>query len=642
MTQPTYRLPLTIFLLLCGIFLLTMSGHTYSADEETMVAVTRGLLTTGDVAVTVADDAPVAALRPGLGGRSYSPYGVLPSLLALPLYGLGLAIGGGGAAGEYAARFLISALNAPLTAATAALLAWWALRLGARRAWATCLALLYALCTFAWPYARTFFSEPLASLLIIIATERAWSGVRGQGSGVRGQAGALFVSGLAVGLLLPTRIAAGVALPVIGLYILWGIMRRGMRSASCILHLSSFILGLLPGLAILAWYNLARFGTPLASGYASESGLFTTPLATGLYGLLISPGKSVLLFAPPLLLALPGGVRLWRRGHADLAMLCAGLFLSHLLLYAMWGEWQGGGVWGPRFLLPVVAVAMLPAAALGLSREGAHPVRISLYLRALAGSLALIGFVGNLGGVLLSANTYLNSPGGADKVYHVAGSPLLAHWRILLDRWGRYLTAPPACALGDGWYPSESPSGAVLPRRSGAVGELRCRAGAESRVGFTLDDRRPPAAPPSGLHIVLNGRDLGPIPSGQLRAYHLMLPDSAHLEIRAAPWNPQAVGFSPRDDALGPQIDALRGVTSDGQALTLADTSVAPLPARPKPRWAWYYDPPNQHLADLWLWYLPRSELTGRRAWLLGGLLILIGAGALVAGTWLSCRAPRR
>lgn len=38
------RLPGAIFLLLCGFYLLTMSGHTYSPDEETMLAVTRGLI----------------------------------------------------------------------------------------------------------------------------------------------------------------------------------------------------------------------------------------------------------------------------------------------------------------------------------------------------------------------------------------------------------------------------------------------------------------------------------------------------------------------------------------------------------------------------------------------------------------------
>jgi hypothetical protein len=80
------RLPMAVFLILSGFYLLTMSGHTYSSDEETMLAVTRGLIERGDVAVVVEDGAPVSALCPGRDGRVYSPYGVLPSLLAIPLH----------------------------------------------------------------------------------------------------------------------------------------------------------------------------------------------------------------------------------------------------------------------------------------------------------------------------------------------------------------------------------------------------------------------------------------------------------------------------------------------------------------------------------------------------------------------------
>lgn len=646
------RLPLAIFLVLTGFYLLTMSGHTYSADEETMIAVAQGLLRRGDVAVVVEPGAPIAALRPGPDGRGYSPYGVLPSLLAIPCVALGeLAAPLGPAAVEFSARFAVSMLNAPLTAATAAILAAWALRLGATRPLAVGLALSYGLASFAWPYARTFFSEPLAALLIVIAAERAERACFRSDKARYVTARMLFISGLAAGLLIATRIAAGVALPVIGLYVAWGAWR--FRSVAVWMRLvGAWALGLLPGLALVAWYTWARFGTLLATGYASESGLFTTPLLEGFTGLLFSPGKSLFLYAPALLLAVPGAVAFWRRGRADLAALCAGLFLGHLLLYARWGEWEGGGVWGPRFLLPVVAVTLVLASGLGHRNRGTgepgsrgnseqdaekslqRPVAASqtagAAVFALLLLLSLVGLIGNLGGVLLNFNTYLNTPGTPDKIWSVAGSPLVAHWGILGERWARYAAAPPRCALGDGFFASESPDQAALPRRTGTEGVVRCVARSPARLSFTLDDRRPPEAPPSDLRLTLNGRDLGPMPGGQLRSYRLLTPPGpARLTIVATPWNPLAVGFSERNDNLGPQLAELRGVTADAARLAIVDTTIAPLPEQPRPRWAWYYDPPNQHLVDHWAWYLPRTELAGPAAWFLGALVLLLGWGGI-------------
>lgn len=630
-------LPLALFLALAGFYLLTMSGHTYSPDEETMLAVTRGLLARGDVAVAVEPGAPVSALRPGRDGGRYSPYGVLPSLLALPLQALGDLAGGADAgARDYASRLAVTALNGLLTAAAAALLAAWALDLGAAPRWAAALALLYGLATFAWPYARTFFSEPLAALLILaaaFAAERA-----GRAADERVALVRALLAGLAAGLLLPTRIAAGVALPVVGLYTLWAAARRARQSgrASALVRLpAAFAAGLLPGAALLIWYNLARFGTPLASGYASEAGLFTTPLAVGLYGLLLSPGKGVLLYAPPLLLALPGGVALWRRGRADLVLLAAGLFLSHLLLYARWGEWEGGGVWGPRFLLPVVAPLLVLAAGWAPSGGARRPLGRGWWAVA---ALALLGLVGNLGGVLLNFSTYVVAPIDADRRYSLAGSPLVGHWAMLGERWARYVAPAPVCRLGDGLYASEDPGGAALPRRTGARGELRC-ATPGARLVFTLDDRRPPEAPPSELRLLLDGRALASPPAGQLREYRLLLPPGAAvLAVEARTWNPSAVGFSDRDDELGPQLGALRGVTAAGAPVAVVDTAVAPLSSRPGPRWAWYYDPPNQHLVDHWAWYLPRAEPQGARAWLLAAAIVALGGAGVGSGLWLGRR----
>lgn len=618
------RLPLALFLLLTGFYLLTMSGHTYSSDAETMYAVTRGIATHSDVAVAAPDDAPVSALRYGPDGRSYSPYGILPSLLALPLFAVGALVAPPDAVGfDYATRFAVTALNAPVTAATAALLTAWALRLGARRSVAVALALLYALCTFAWPYARTFFSEPLAALLLLLAAERV-DAARHTANGRR----ALLISGLAAGLLVATRIASAIVLPVIALAVVWP--RSGERvSAERIRRGFWWTLGLAPGVALILGYNLARFGTLLATGYASESRLFTTPLLEGLAGLLLSPGKSLFLYAPPVLLGLFGAVRLWRRERA-VVLLPLGVLLAHLLLYARWGEWEGGGVWGPRFLLPTVPLLLILAVDL-FNNVTAWGRRFAL---AAAVSVGALGFVGNLGGVLLNFDTCLNMPVEVDRVYDPAASPLVAQWRILADRVARYATTASHCTLGDGFFAPEGDPEAALPRRSGAQGAIRCAVAAPTTLILALDDRRPPQAPPSELRLRFANRDQVDLASNQARAYHFLLaPGRSDLAIVAATWNPRTIGFSERDDELGVLVSWARVRPVGGEPRPLVDAAIAPLPEQPRPRWAWYYDPHNQHLVDHWAWYLPRSELAGLRALGLAvGLcliaLALIGGGA--------------
>jgi hypothetical protein len=645
------RLPMAVFLILSGFYLLTMSGHTYSSDEETMLAVTRGLIERGDVAVVVEDGAPVSALRPGRDGRVYSPYGILPSLLAIPLHLLGTLIAPSGLQADYASRFTATMLNSLLTAVTCAILVQWTQRLGATDGWALMLAFLYGLATFAWTYARTFFSEPLAALLILGATERAWSAFRVNSPGAQHKT--LFISGLLAGLLPATRIAAAIAIPVIGLYVLWETLKTWSTNQTksaphqrwqILAHILSgvllWIVGVLPSLALAGWYNLVRFGTLLASGYGSEAFQFTTPLAEGLFGLLLSPGKSVFLYAPSLLLTFPGGFALWRRGERTTVLVIAGLFLSHLLLYARWGQWPGGGVWGPRFLLPVVAPVMVLAAGLDSPRP-----TLRLRLRQLMPVLVLgsAGFIGNLGGVLLNFDTYAVSTPFHTGVYTFSGSPLVGHWRLLIERWAHYSVPPPFCRLGDGLYASEATDNRALPRRTGSSGEVFCTVRRETRITLVLDDRRPDEAPSSQLRLRLNERDQGLLPTGQQRTYHWLIPPGrTRLEIVAQTWNPLETGFSDRNDPLGPAIVALRGRSDDGAVLAIVDTAVAPLPTRPRPRWAWYYDPPNQHLVDHWLWYLPRSELTVNQALAMGSLVVLTGTISLVIGIRLMLTAIRK
>jgi hypothetical protein len=109
---------------------------------------------------------------------------------------------------------------------------------------------------------------------------------------------------------------------------------------------------------------------------------FETPLRLGLFGFLLSPGKSIFLFAPPVLLALVGLPALWRRDRG-LATL-AGVSLPVALgFFARYTQWEGGYCFGARYLVPAL---LLLSLALGpVLAEAGQKTRVVAGLLFLAG-----------------------------------------------------------------------------------------------------------------------------------------------------------------------------------------------------------------------------------------------------------------
>ena len=112
-------------------------------------------------------------------------------------------------------------------------------------------------------------------------------------------------------------------------------------------------------LAFTGWYDWLRFGTPLQTGYGlgGDNG-FAYPLLQGLAGLLVSPGKSLFLYSPVLVVSLFGYSRFLRRDRT-LALAVLAITLCTLVFYGRFDDWSGDWAWGPRFLLPLVPLFML-------------------------------------------------------------------------------------------------------------------------------------------------------------------------------------------------------------------------------------------------------------------------------------------
>jgi hypothetical protein len=128
-------------------------------------------------------------------------------------------------------------------------------------------------------------------------------------------------------------------------------------------------------IAGLLGLNWQMFGSPLVTPYdrvliaenqrwvvePSHRTFFTVPFWRGLWTQLTHPTLGLVPGAPPVLLALPGFVVVFRRVPTE-ALLLGGACAAQLALFAKYEQWNMSS-YGPRFLLSVVALSALPAAA---------------------------------------------------------------------------------------------------------------------------------------------------------------------------------------------------------------------------------------------------------------------------------------
>jgi len=297
---------------------------------------------------------------------------------------------------------------------------------------------MVGLATPIFAYSGWLFSEPLSTAIF---TAAAWLLFARPISSQRAAAAGLIL-GLAT-LVRPTNI---LAVGVFALAIFAHERKASLRAAFALCAASAV------GVAILLAHNAVLFGSPFAFGYpaaaegAKQLNHFDTPLLTGLYGFLFSPGKSVFIFAPPMILALFGISGLWRRNRG-LATLAIMLPLVDLFFFAKYSQWEGGYCVGPRYLVPALVILCL-----GLGPMLAEPrpsSRPRLKLKMIAAVLLMLGATVQ---ALSLATSFMEDQVPRGRYYG-------ANWTYRLDYslsgpvhlFWKYLTSSQPAKLGLGW-----------------------------------------------------------------------------------------------------------------------------------------------------------------------------------------------
>jgi hypothetical protein len=413
----SYFVPALIFLFFLGFYLFTTKGVIHIADGMVNFQTTRAIVEDGSLAVdcTIIDEFVVQNEN----GRCYSKYDIGLALTSLPLYLAGRLIAPD-PPDMYAVsipKLFVSMLPQLATAVTCALLYVFALHIGGQETAAFGAALLYGTATLAWPYAGLYFSQPLIGLLLLLAVTLL---VKFPPNHHKAQ----LAAGLALGWACLTRLdTLPLALLVLlyAAYQLWRSHSNIRQWALALLLLGVPIFG-----ALVAYIgmNVVRTGSFWQFGYANEG--WTTPFLTGLYGLLLSPGRGLVFYSPLAVLAAVGLWGLWRRGWRAEMLLIASLVAGQIAFYASWWAWEGGVVWGPRFLVSTHALLMVGLLPWLDGSWPKWPVVVT----------AVPAFFIQFIGMASEAGTYLQTSGYTyqETLFNWVASPILGQFRAILLR----------------------------------------------------------------------------------------------------------------------------------------------------------------------------------------------------------------
>ncbi len=293
------------------------------------------------------------------------------------------------------------------------------LGLGKRASAGGVLALLFA--SLLVPHSKDFYSEPLWTLLALVAI-----GLLAEGPARTRHGDVALVASVTLAIPLDPLLFPVIVVTSATLFFLEGEEGRAAALRGALLASTGAVLGL----ALSFMENSFRRGAPLDFGYANEG--FTAPFFEGLFGQLFSPARGALFYLPLFFVGVPLA---FRGATPAIRRFCrAGTIFGALLVlaYAKWHAWHGMTYWGPRFLLPLsvlgaafLALAWAPARRAGALATGALVLLAALSFAAYKAGVGI--------GVTPLRNCLLEDPARLACYWDPARVPL-SSWRAPAER----------------------------------------------------------------------------------------------------------------------------------------------------------------------------------------------------------------
>lgn len=388
----TTRCSITFFATTVIVYGMMSYGGIRSPDGEVMFRTAESLANHGSFAVSEMIDWKDFGLPQGVDGRRYSIFGPGQAIASVPFVKIGqlinrtkwyesvpqwvpishyvndglIDVASGRAPRDlepHALRFIVSWFNVLIGALTVVLFYLFARRLTDSNASACCVTILFAFGSLLMPYAGSCFSEPMATLLVmaslyclvgneIDAKNDVWSR----------HSFRLTCSGLFLGMAICTHITAILFTPFFFAYAVYPFFRKNRPLGKTILGSVIFLAGLGAFVVALGCYNYARFGNALETGRTADPNMayarFVVPWQ-GIEELLFGASKGIVLFCPAVVMGVLTGWPFFKK-FRFLSIMILATVMFRIVFIACRSDWSGGFCIGPRYLLMVVPLLMLP------------------------------------------------------------------------------------------------------------------------------------------------------------------------------------------------------------------------------------------------------------------------------------------
>lgn len=365
---PEYKGFIFIFIFFTAFYFILSSGHFDSVDEVHVFQTTQSLIKKGELTVP-----PVVGAVKGIGEKYFSPKSILPSILLIPFYLTGSFLNYSLSentkslfsnpiySGDYNSLFggnviihVTAMFNVAATALLCALYYLFSIRLRFSQKTSFFGSFILGVSTILCYYSKTLFTHTLGCLFLFAAVyfliiyKEHFKQLP------------LVLSGLSLSFAVLTRFELALAIPVYLWYIAADKTPFQFRALNKEL-INKYILFLLPVfIAFISrcFINHSKFGLFTFIGYSDISN-FHGSMLEGLYGNLISVGRSVFIYSPPLVIAM-FYFKDFLKENKNEAVFSIAVSLLFVFYYSKLVDWQGGMCWGNRYLLILIPFLLFP------------------------------------------------------------------------------------------------------------------------------------------------------------------------------------------------------------------------------------------------------------------------------------------